>query len=212
MGASKLDAMPVPAIILAAGASSRLGQPKQLVQIDGDTLLARTIGVASESGAEPVVVVLGANAERIRDLVDMERAHAVINQDWEQGIASSIHAGIESLLRLNSLTEAVLLLVCDQPRLTAGHLRALIEGHSRAHRGTIVASRYEGVAGVPAIFPASQFPGLLALRGDSGAKSLLRNPACPMVEIEFSGGEIDVDTPFDLAEISKRKITAHSLK
>jgi molybdenum cofactor cytidylyltransferase len=192
--------MPLPAIILAAGASRRLGQPKQLVRIAGETLLARTIRIVHESGAEPLIVVLGAHHESIASTVDLSQVQSVINPSWEQGIATSIHAGIEALAERDQDPEAVLLLVCDQAKLTADHLRALIAAHEQSSEPGIVTSLYAGIAGIPAIFPANQFSNLLKLRGDSGARSILRDPECPIITLPFAGGEVDIDTPEDLAE------------
>jgi len=191
--------MPVPAILLAAGASRRLGQPKQLVRIGGETLLARTIRVVSEAGANPVLVVLGANRESIAEDVDLSQVRAVVNRDWELGIASSIRAGTNALQHLEPKVQAAMILVCDQPELNAEHLKRLIGSFEQAGEPLIVASRYAGVAGIPTIFPASQFAKLLALEGDAGARFLLRNPDCPMIAIDFEGGEADIDTPEDLA-------------
>jgi CTP:molybdopterin cytidylyltransferase MocA len=190
--------MPVAAILLAAGASRRLGRPKQLVEIAGETLLGRTLRIVRESGPEPTVVVLGAYRESIAATVDLSAVHAVMNPDWEQGIASSIHAGIAALRQIEPAVTAALLLVCDQPRLTSQHLSALTGAHEQSAGETIVASHYAGIAGIPAIFPASQFESLMALRGDAGARSILRSPPCPMVAIAFAGGEVDIDTPLDL--------------
>jgi len=190
--------MPVPAIILAAGASRRLGQPKQLVQVAGETLLARTIRMVGEAEADPVFVVLGAHHEVIAANVDLSHVHPVCNPHWEQGIASSIQAGMNAMQQFDPEAEAVLLLVCDQPRLSAAHLRSLIEAYEQSVGSTIVASEYAGIAGIPAIFPASQFARLMALKGDAGARFLLRDPALPRVALSLEGGEIDVDTPSDL--------------
>jgi molybdenum cofactor cytidylyltransferase len=198
----KLKAMTMAAIILAAGASRRLGRPKQLVRIAGEALLARTLRTLRTAGAsafDPIVVVLGAHHEIITANVDLSHAHPVMNPNWEQGIATSIHAGIHSLLQLSPEATAALMLVCDQPRLTTEHLRGLIEAHEQADEAAIVASQYAGAAGIPAIFPASQFANLLRLQGDTGARYLLRDPACPMITVQFEGGEIDIDTPSDLA-------------
>jgi molybdenum cofactor cytidylyltransferase len=196
---SKLDVMAVPAIILAAGASRRLGQPKQLVRIASETLLARTVRIVRESGAEPIVVVLGAHCEAIRSSVDLSGSHVVVNEAWEQGIATSICAGVEAIQRLVSTAAAAMLLVCDQPRLTADHLRELISISGSAEEATIAASGYAGIAGIPAVFHAAQFSKLLALTGDTGARYLLRDPGCPMIIAPFAGGEIDIDTPADLS-------------
>jgi molybdenum cofactor cytidylyltransferase len=193
--------MQTPAIILAAGASRRLGRPKQLVQIEGETLLARTIRVVRASGAGPVVTVLGANHEIIRGAVDFNGVYPVTNTNWEQGIATSIQSGISEILRLVPDAGAVMILACDQPRLEAGHLRSLVAAQEQTVEPAIIASQYSGVAGIPAIFPASQFSNLMALRGDVGAKQIIRNPTCPMITIHLAEGEFDVDTPADLARL-----------
>jgi molybdenum cofactor cytidylyltransferase len=148
---SKLDWMTVPAIILAAGASRRLGQPKQLVPIAGEALLARTVRIVHESGSDPILVVLGAHRETITAGIDLSQTHPVVNPNWEQGIATSIQAAIDGLLRLKPEANAAMFLVCDQPKLALQHLCLLTEAHERAVEATIVASRYAGVAGIPAI-------------------------------------------------------------
>ena len=118
--------MPVAAIILAAGASRRLGRPKQLLEFRGETLLARTIRLAKESGASPVIVVLGAQFENISASIERKNEIVVRNEEWAQGIATSIHAGMRAMDANAKDASGVLILGCDQPRLTADHLRSLI--------------------------------------------------------------------------------------
>ena len=193
--------MPAAAIVLAAGASRRLGQPKQLVEYCGETLLERGIRLARDAGASPVFVVLGAHADAIRARVSLQNAIPVLNGDWEQGIAGSIHAGIHALEEKAPEMPGVLIMSCDQPQLTAAHLRALMDAFD-AHAGTsIVASRYAGVLGVPAVFPREAFAQLMALRGDKGARALLQEPPCAVQTVDFPGGEEDIDTPADLAKL-----------
>jgi CTP:molybdopterin cytidylyltransferase MocA len=201
--------MSVPAIILAAGASRRLGQPKQLVPVAGETLLGRTIRVVRESGAEPIFVVLGANRQGIQGAVDLGGVELVVNEEWEQGIASSIHAALKALIALLPQADGVMVLVCDQPKLTAEHLRALTEAFDALVEPGMVASAYAGLAGIPAVFPASQFLELLALTGDTGARKLLRNPKGLLITFPFDGGEADIDTPEDLAAI---QVSANDFK
>ncbi len=187
-----------PAIVLAAGASRRLGQPKQLLRQAGETLIDRAIRVSLEAGAEPVFAVLGAHAEAIVQEAELRNAVQVVNGEWQQGIAGSIHAGLRALEQQQPDCSAVLLMVCDQPRLSAAHLRALLAAHAKQTQPAIVASAYAGIAGIPAIFPKSQFQELLALTGDTGARNLLKSPSCPLVLVAFEGGEADIDTPEDL--------------
>jgi molybdenum cofactor cytidylyltransferase len=191
--------MSIAAIIVAAGASSRLGQPKQLVMVDGQPLLQRTVRCAREAGAEPVFVVLGAYSDVIEKAIDFGTAKIVRNHDWEEGLASSIRAGVTAV---NARTEAagVLLMTCDQPRMTATHLRKMIKVFDTRLQ-TVIASVYGGTRGVPVLFPRVLFPDLLALRGDKGARGLLATASLPVVEVQFEGGEVDIDRPEDLMEL-----------
>ena len=193
--------MSVPAIILAAGASRRLGQPKQLVEFDGETLLDRSLRLARESGAAPVLVVLGANSEKIYASVKFGASIPVLNEHWEQGIATSIHAGIREADARAGNSEALLLMTCDQPRLTAEHLAALSRTFRAQTDESIIASEYAGTLGIPAIFPRKVFGALRSLHGDQGARGLLVNAPCPVIPVPFEGGEIDIDRPADLAHL-----------
>lgn len=166
-----------------------------------ETMLARSIRLANEAGAGPVIVVLGAHHERIRDVVAPDSAIVVINEKWEQGIASSIHAGVNAIEAAAPAASGALILSCDQPRLTAAHMRTLIESFTAQNEPSIVASVYAGIHGVPAVFPRFAFPHLLALSGDKGARALLKHPPCPLIVLPFEGGEVDIDRPGDLAEL-----------
>jgi molybdenum cofactor cytidylyltransferase len=187
--------MPVAAIIVAAGASTRLGQPKQLVWVDGEPLLQRAIRCAQQAGASPVFVVLGADRELIRNAIDFGGASIVVNEDWEEGLACSIRVGVQ----VAAGSAGVLLMTCDQPRVTAAYLRAMIEKFEDRSEPTLIASTYAGVRGTPAIFPREAEGALLALRGDRGARVLLQQPTWPVISIPLEGGELDIDRPEDLA-------------
>ena len=193
--------MPVAAIILAAGASRRLGQPKQLVGYAGEALLERALRLAKEAGAAPVLVVLGANFAPICASIPFNEAIPVFNEKWEQGMSSSIHAGLnEADVRAPESTGA-LVMSCDQPHLSAGHLRSLLLAFAAQTTPTIVTSIYAGIHGIPAVFPRSVYPKLHALHGDKGARALLAKPPCPIVAVPCSGCEIDIDLPEDLAHL-----------
>lgn len=217
---------PVAALVLAAGASRRLGTPKQLLPTEtGDTLLARTVRTAAAAGCNPVVVVVGANADLVMpaldDLIAALRTESntesntevhtdpdnavndrnpqqpvsidmVYNGNWSQGMSSSVVAGLEPLQHTGC--SGAVLLVCDQPAVTAEHLRALIALH-REQGGRAVSS-YARVRGIPAVWPRHDWPALLALTGDRGARVLLRGnePAVPLPD-----GARDLDTPDDVA-------------
>lgn len=190
----------VAALIAAAGSSSRLGQPKQLLMIDGEPMLQRAIGFAREAGASPVFVVLGAHREAIEGGVDFAAVKIVANEAWEEGIASSIRAGMEAVASEAPEASGVLLMICDQPRATAEHLRRMIRVFSQSS-DSAVASVYAGGRGTPAIFPRTAFADLSALRGDKGARGLLTKSPWPVSEISLEGGEIDIDRPEDLARL-----------
>ncbi len=177
------------AVILAAGASTRLGEPKQLVVLAGETLLERAVRIARDAGCRPVVAVLGAEAARIQERCALSGAEVLVNEAWPEGMASSIRVGVGAL----GGGDGALLMTCDQPAVTAEHLRALIAN------GEVTASAYSGRRGVPAYFPAASFPALLELRGDAGARELLRSAAA----VELPGGELDVDTAAARAEAER---------
>jgi molybdenum cofactor cytidylyltransferase len=191
----------VGAIVLAAGASRRLGQPKQLLMHGGETLLECAIRIATEAGANPVLTVLGAHAAFIRSSTPAMRSISVVNDRWEHGISTSIHAGLDALDEAAPNARGALILACDQPRLTADHLRALIENFAGQEEHLIVASAYAGVLGIPAVFPRVAFAHLRLLSGDKGARALLVHPPCPLVSLPLPGGEVDIDQPEDLDQL-----------
>lgn len=193
--------MSVVAVILAAGASRRLGRPKQLLELAGQTLLEGAIRMAQDAGASPVLTVLGADFATICTSISFNGATPVLNDKWEQGISTSIHAGLrETDVRAPYATGA-LLMACDQPRLSAEHLRGLLETFRAQSEPAIVASFYAGTCGIPSVFPRSVFADLRALCGDQGARTLLKEPPCGVIPMTFEGGEVDIDWPSDLANL-----------
>jgi len=193
--------MPVAAIVLAAGASRRLGQPKQLVRHGGEFLLERAVRLAGEARAAPVIAVLGAEQERIRGVVEFGDAIVAVNSDWDLGMASSIQAGLRAVEEHGPQVAGALIVACDQPRLTAELLQRLMEGFAAESGLAIVASAYAGKVGVPAVFPRAVFAALDGLSGDQGARALLREPPCKLIALPFPGGEIDIDVPGDLGQL-----------
>jgi molybdenum cofactor cytidylyltransferase len=197
------DSIPVPAIVLAAGASTRLGQPKQLLRLPafgGETLVDHAIGIVRAAGAAPIFVVLGAHAEKIHLECELLDCILVRNEAWAEGMASSLRAGITAVLEHAPAASAAMILVCDQPGLSAQHLLRLLDAH-QADGNSIAASRYAGRTAVPAIFPRALFPWLLELQGDQGARALLQQPATAVHAVDFPEGELDLDSPEDLQRL-----------
>lgn len=193
--------MLLAAIILAAGGSRRLGRPKQLLEYQGETLLNRAIRLAREAGASPVIAVLGSDYKTIRASLQDDTSIPVDNQRWRQGMASSIQEGMRALRLCAPDAASVLLMGCDQPRLTGELLRAVIAAFDASEEKAIVASAYAGAHGVPAVFPRAKFAELSALQGDKGARSIIDQVQGAVVDIEFAGGDVDIDSPGDLAQL-----------
>ncbi len=183
----------VSAVVLAAGGSTRLGRPKQLLRVGGESLVARAVRAAGGPACSETIVVLGAGADAVRAELASLPVRTVVNAGWPTGIASSIRTGLSAV---DAAADAVLFVVCDQPALNAGVLDGLVEAF-RAGTAGIVASGYAGTLGVPALFARSYFEELAALRGDTGARSVIRAHSGDVVERPFAGGEEDVDTPED---------------
>jgi molybdenum cofactor cytidylyltransferase len=192
----------VGAVILAAGGSSRFGQAKQLVDFRGQTLLARAIEAARQSGCEPVMAVIGSESSRMKSAIP-DGVVIVENAQWRSGIASSIRTGIEELLKMAPRTDGVLLLACDQPLVTGEVVTGLIE-HWSNNGQQIAASAYADTLGIPAMFSRSYFEDLLRLKGNSGAKSIILLHRDKVIQVPFRGGSHDIDTPADLSRIDEQ--------
>jgi molybdenum cofactor cytidylyltransferase len=185
-------------IILAAGSSSRLGQPKQNVIYRGQTLLQRAIETALASICEPVIVVLGSNAASIVPTIQESPINIVQNADWADGIASSIRSGINELKKNEPSVTSVVLMLCDQPFVDTHHLNLLIMAKSKSG---IVACSYDDTTGVPALFDVIYFDELAALKGHEGARKLLLKYADVVTSIPLPLGNIDIDTVEDLERL-----------
>jgi molybdenum cofactor cytidylyltransferase len=183
-------------VVLAAGGSTRMGEPKQLIRINGVPLVRRASLVAVEARLGRVFVVLGAEREAIRPAIADLDLSMVVNADWREGLASSLRAGVEAVLCELPAARGLIAMPADQPRLTAEHLRAL-DATQRARGAAIVASDYGDHRGPPAYFARAEFPALAALRGDAGARGLLGGPAVETVAAPPGSG-FDVDRPEDL--------------
>lgn len=196
---SELDG--VGAVVLAAGSSSRMGTPKQLLVFRGQTLLRRAALAALGAGCRPVIVVTGAHAGLTRRELNGLDVLEASNADWETGMASSIRAGLEALSEASPEATAAVLLLCDQPYVTDETVAALVAAH-RATGKPIVASRYGESFGVPALFARPLFAELSELEGAAGAKPVIQRHAAETHFVTFEGGRIDVDTPDDFSRLA----------
>ncbi len=187
-------------IILAAGSSDRLGKPKQLLLYKNETLLQHLIDEAKKSEANDVIVVLGANSDIIQTELQTGNSIVAINNNWEEGMASSIRCGINELQKINPHITAAILMVCDQPFVTAALLNDLIITHQQTNK-LIITSRYDNTTGPPALFHKNIFSELLKLAGDAGARSIVQKYANEVVAVSFPKGDIDIDTDADYAAL-----------
>lgn len=193
------------AIILAAGSSSRMGQSKQMLDIGGKKLLVKTIQTILDGGISNVVIVLGSDEARHRQLLKSLPVDIVNNLRWEKGMGSSIKAGLEHLTSKHPMLEIIIVSVCDQPLLRLENISKLISQHQQT-RKPIIASRYSMMPGVPVLFHKTYFQKLAALADDQGAKKIiLQNPA-DVAEVDFPGGEVDLDTRQDYEAFLKREL------
>lgn len=183
-------------ILLAAGASTRLGQPKQLLEVHEKPLIEHTLEQALALKAHSLITVLGANANRIKEEIAHLPIELVLNPNWDTGIASSITIGIQTLEKIHPTAEAVLILLCDQPYISATLIQKLAS-HFHENEKLIVASEYGNTFGVPAIFDKSLFDALKNIKGDKGAKSIIKKYFKETCFIPFPEGEFDIDTKED---------------
>lgn len=193
----------IGALILAAGSSSRFGQPKQLLQFRGQTLLRRMVDAATSAGCRPVAVVVGAERERVLAELSETKELLVENQTWQRGIGNSIRAGLRATASAYPEIGAIIVLSCDQPLVDAETILALQSKYNEAKK-PIVASRYAGTLGIPALFARSYFDELFLLDDDAGAKQVILHHGNEVAEFEFPDGAIDIDTPEDYERLCNR--------
>lgn len=187
-------------VVLAAGMSSRLGRPKQLLLYQGESLLKHAVNAALQTSMRPVIVVVGANSDEVkREIAGME-LFVMENEGWKEGMASSLRCGLAEVQKINADADGIIFMVCDQPYVS----KSLLEGLLQAQHKTglpIVASGYEGKLGTPALFHQSLFAELMELKGDTGARKLIRAHEELVKIVDFPKGMIDIDTKADYDEL-----------
>ena len=189
-------------ILLAAGSSTRMSKPKQLLEYNGSNFLSHMVTVTSSCKAGIIIVVLGANAEILENEIHDKKVFKVKNNKWKEGIGSSIRCGLSTLLAIQPTCEAVLLVTCDQPYVSASLLNNLINTHIETDQ-PIVASSYADTFGIPALFHKSLFPQLKILKGDTGAKKIILEHKNMVAEVPFALGSIDIDTVDDYKALNE---------
>ena len=194
---------PIAVLILAAGASKRMGSPKQLLAWKNTTLLGNAVETAKASKAADIYVVLGANASAIGMAISKAGISAIANKDWQIGMGTSIAAGINYFIDENKSYQAVLILLCDQPLISTAYLDAMINNFEARDKG-IVATKYGNKAGVPALFDQKYFKVLKALKGDKGAKRILERHSTDLLLLDAAGMEVDLDTGEDYNALLQR--------
>ena len=188
--------LPVAAILLAAGAATRMGKLKQLLDYRGRTLVQHSIQQAIEAGFGPVIVVVGAEAEAVRSAIAAERVDIVHNENWQSGMGSSLSAGVRRLNEIAPECAAAAILLADQPLVGAQHLKAMRKLLAR-EGNPIVAASYQDTLGVPALFRRDLFAMLASLPPEAGARKILRDSGMAVTPFPLPEAAVDLDTPED---------------
>jgi molybdenum cofactor cytidylyltransferase len=208
-GALNVFGLRIATVILAAGESRRLGRAKTLLGWGSQTLLEHIVGQAMASSSSDLYVVLGAHRDRIEINCDLRGSRIVVNEEWREGMTSSIRAALRAIEKGAHSVEAVLFLLGDQPAITPAFLNSL-RGSFGKNGCDRVASFYSGRIGIPAIFDRSWFPALKALKDDRGVQSLLRDGQGRCCIRPFPGGEIDINTQEDYERVRPEGILTPS--
>ena len=181
-------------IILAAGASSRMGMPKQLLMIEGKTLIKRVSETVMNTPCYPIVIVLGANREAIRKELEKMPITVIDNPQWENGMSSSIKMGLAGAYMTQKAIDAVIFLTIDMPFVSAELINDMVANATENPDSQIVACSYENQVGIPVLFKRSLFNELLELKGDEGAKKIVLKNKEKTSLINFPKGKFDLDT------------------
>lgn len=184
------------AVILAAGSGSRMGTTKQLLRIDGRSLVRRAADAAIEAAFQPIVLVTGADSQSVAAEVSGLPVRTALNSNWSAGIGSSIRCGISSLLEIDPTISGAAILLCDQPRLNADILWRLRDAHEKACK-PMAACQYAGTVGPPCCFDRSMFEELSNISDADGAKRLLMADLAKVAIVPWPDGTFDLDTPED---------------
>lgn len=192
----------ISAVILAAGNSSRLGRPKQLVRFQGKTLITHALEKALFAKFRSVFVVLGSNSDLIKKEIQFLPVNIFVNEKWEEGMGTSISEGIKYLETVHPNSEGVVLTTCDQPFLTSDLLKKLSDTYHKTN-APLVGSRYGETFGIPAFFSSKLFEELKNLKGEKGAKKILLKYRSEAAFVDFPNGDFDIDTAADIEKLKR---------
>ena len=184
-------------LIMAAGASRRLDQPKQLIDYQGQSLIRRILHEAINAEIGDITVITGYNHHEIEKEIQDLKVNVFYNEEWEEGLGASIRNGLKYVLGRKPETNAILLTMVDQPFVDADHLKKLAKAYDPS-RPMIIASAYSSTFGVPVLFDSQYFEEMKQLKGDEGGKKIFVNYLRNIVEIPFIQGAIDIDEKKDL--------------
>lgn len=192
-------------ILLAAGNSSRMGKAKQLLSYQGKTLLDRTIDTAKEVfDRDQIILVLGADHNKIASKIENKNIQIFINDDWRSGMASSISSGLKAILTQFTDADHCFISVCDQPYLTSNIFTQMLQLQESSKKEIVVA-KYEDTMGVPALFSRKYFITLMALDGEQGAKKIIQQNMEDVETFQFEQGAIDIDTKEDYENLKSKE-------
>jgi molybdenum cofactor cytidylyltransferase len=191
---------PFSVVVLAAGASSRMGAVKQLLRVGEKTFIEQVLDSAKQLNPQSIVCVLGANYSVIEAIMPKDII-VLQNKEWPKGMGKSLAQGVEYLCDTNPSLEAVLVLLADQPTIALADLKQMIY-ISANNPQKIIASDYEGFAGVPVLFPKKYFVDLINLEGDQGARNMLKGLGNEVQKYKHSAPIKDVDTPDEYLQLS----------
>ncbi len=186
----------VALMILAAGGSTRMGRPKQLLEWKGTSLVGHAVNTAAASMADQILLILGSDAETVKEQLPALDIDLLYNPEWQSGLGTSISAGMKHFLSLNKTPDAVIIMLCDQPLIDANHLDHLIHGWVGNDKKIAVTAYKKGI-GVPAVFSREFYPQLASMEGEHGARDLLRQNANDCLVIDAGIKIMDIDTAGD---------------
>lgn len=188
-------------VLLAAGSSSRMGQPKVLLPFNGKTLLQHAIDEIKKVDGTELLVITGCYHLLLKDILEQQQIAFVENTNWRDGMGASIQTGMKHVMQFYPAATSVIILVCDQPFISAGLLYKLISAQMQTHKG-IVAAAYNNTTGTPVLFHKKYFAALSLLNGQYGAKKLIQQMNDDVATVPFPAGAVDIDTMEDYEQLS----------